>query len=261
MEDTRRGAHRVLERRRLRPAAHPSRPTDRQPKLRTHRRASCARRAAIADSASPLGARLRGDSRVLHPQAEERSCGTPPRATSTVSSPTHCCDDRLSRGHQRRVVRRAAMTIRPIRGIERRQIHRRDRVDHEPRQMIRRQPFPHVRRQQKTLLTATFDEVCGMPGMVLAPADGTLSATASTNLSSTRRAVGETLFARRSGSAARGGRARARLLRSRPSRHAAGAQRHFPDGRPGGATNRPLHAPAASGSTRRSGTAALGSTC
>jgi hypothetical protein len=59
------------------------------------------------------------------------------------------------------------VTISPIRAIERRQVHIPDRVNHEPRQMIRGQPIPHVRRQQKSLLTMTLNEVLRHPGIVL----------------------------------------------------------------------------------------------
>ena len=52
-------------------------------------------------------------------------------------------------------------------------------VDHEPRQMIRRQPIPHVRRQQEPLLTTTFDEVLSHLGILLNAPDGTVCATAS----------------------------------------------------------------------------------
>jgi len=38
-----------------------------------------------------------------------------------------------------------------------------DRVDHEPRQMILRQPIPQRRRQQKRLLTMTINEVLSHP--------------------------------------------------------------------------------------------------
>ena len=65
------------------------------------------------------------------------------------------------------------MTISPIGGIKRRQIHLRHGVDHEPRQMIPRQPLTDIRRQQKPLLTATFDEVPRHPGMVLTRPDRT----------------------------------------------------------------------------------------
>jgi hypothetical protein len=70
------------------------------------------------------------------------------------------------------------MTIGPISAIERRQIHLGHRVDHKPRQMIGRQPLPHVRRQQKSLLTATFDEILRHPGMLLARPDRPVCATA-----------------------------------------------------------------------------------
>jgi hypothetical protein len=39
--------------------------------------------------------------------------------------------------------------------------------------MIGRQPLPHVRRQQKPLLTATLDEVLWHPRRVINAADGT----------------------------------------------------------------------------------------
>jgi len=51
------------------------------------------------------------------------------------------------------------MTIGPIGRIERRQVHLGDRSDHKPRQMIDRQPLPHIRRQQEPLLTPILDEV------------------------------------------------------------------------------------------------------
>jgi hypothetical protein len=51
------------------------------------------------------------------------------------------------------------MTVGPIGGIKRRQIHLGDGIDHKPRQMIRRKPLAHVRRQQEPLLTATLEEV------------------------------------------------------------------------------------------------------
>src|SRR5437868_2644554 len=65
------------------------------------------------------------------------------------------------------------MPISPIGGIERREVHLLDRVDHEPRQVIPRQPVPHIRRQQKALLTTRFDEVLWHDSMVLNPPDGT----------------------------------------------------------------------------------------
>jgi hypothetical protein len=75
--------------------------------------------------------------------------------------------------HHRRLIRRATMTVSPIRAIERRQVHLPDSVNHEPRQMIRRQPIPHIRRQQKSLLTTTLNEVLRHTGTVLTKPDGT----------------------------------------------------------------------------------------
>ena len=65
------------------------------------------------------------------------------------------------------------MTVSPIRPIERRQIHLPHGVHHKPRQMIRRQPIPHVRRQQKPLLTTTLKEVLRHTEIVLNVPDGT----------------------------------------------------------------------------------------
>jgi hypothetical protein len=55
------------------------------------------------------------------------------------------------------------VTVRPIRRIERGQIELLDRLDHEPRQMICRQPIPQRRRHQKRLLTVAINEVLGHP--------------------------------------------------------------------------------------------------
>ncbi|HUA49170.1 MAG TPA: hypothetical protein VMA77_28295, partial [Solirubrobacteraceae bacterium] len=59
------------------------------------------------------------------------------------------------------------MTIGPIRAIERAQVQLRDRVDHKPRQMIARQPIPHVRRQQKTLIPPALNEILRHTRIVL----------------------------------------------------------------------------------------------
>ena len=64
------------------------------------------------------------------------------------------------------------MTISPVGGIERRQIHVGHGVDHKPRQMIGGQPLPHIRRQQKALLTPAFYEVLRHTGIPLTGADG-----------------------------------------------------------------------------------------
>ncbi len=49
--------------------------------------------------------------------------------------------------------------------IERVQIEPFDRLDHEPREMILRQPIPQRRRQQKRLLTITINEILRHPGI------------------------------------------------------------------------------------------------
>src|SRR5262249_7930827 len=48
-----------------------------------------------------------------------------------------------------------------------------DRVDHEPRQMIRRNPIPDIRRQQKPLLTTPLNEVLRHTGIVITAPDRT----------------------------------------------------------------------------------------
>ena len=47
-----------------------------------------------------------------------------------------------------------------------------DRLDHEPRQMIGRQPIPQRRRHQERLVTVTIDEVLGHPRIPLNAPDG-----------------------------------------------------------------------------------------
>jgi hypothetical protein len=54
-----------------------------------------------------------------------------------------------------------------IAGQERAQVHRLDGIEHEPRQVVLRQPLTQARRQQQLLLTITRDEVLRHPGMVL----------------------------------------------------------------------------------------------
>ena len=90
------------------------------------------------------------------------------------------------RHHHRRLVRRPPMTIGAIRGVERRQVHPLDRADHKPRQMIGRKPIPHIRRQQKPLLTATLDEVLRHTAIVFTGPDRPLYATTSTTRNSAR---------------------------------------------------------------------------
>ena len=77
------------------------------------------------------------------------------------------------RHHHRRVIRRPAAPVLPIGGIERVQIHLLDSVDHEPREVLIRQPLPDVRRHQKRLLSITRDKALAHHGMVLNPPDGT----------------------------------------------------------------------------------------
>ncbi len=74
--------------------------------------------------------------------------------------------------HHRRLIRRPTVTVSPIPGIERLKVHPPHSVDHEPRKMIRRQPLPHVRRQQESLLTTALNEVLRHAESLLNPPDG-----------------------------------------------------------------------------------------
>ena len=73
------------------------------------------------------------------------------------------------RHHHRRLIRRAPLTVLPIRPIERAQIHLIDRPQDRPHHMIIRHPIRQIRRQQHRLPPVTSNEVLSHPGMVLNP--------------------------------------------------------------------------------------------
>jgi hypothetical protein len=75
------------------------------------------------------------------------------------------------RHHHRRIERGPPVPVLAIHGVERGEIHLRDRLDHEPREVPLRQPIPDVRRQQKRLLTIGRDEVLAHTGIVLTAPD------------------------------------------------------------------------------------------
>ena len=77
------------------------------------------------------------------------------------------------RDHHRRLIRRPAAPVAPIGAIERLKIHLAHRVQHEPREVPRRQPLTHVGRHQKRLITITRDETLSHHQMVLNPPDDT----------------------------------------------------------------------------------------
>jgi hypothetical protein len=64
-------------------------------------------------------------------------------------------------------VRSASPPVVAIAREERLQVHGVDRIEHEPREVILRQPLAQTRRQQQLLLAITRDEVLRHPGMVL----------------------------------------------------------------------------------------------
>ena len=92
------------------------------------------------------------------------------------SPTTPRCDDRLSSGHHRRVIRPPPDTVSAIGPIKLAQIHPRNGVQNEPRQVPVWQPIPHIRRKQDRLITVSPDEVQSHPRMVLTlnPPDDTV---------------------------------------------------------------------------------------
>jgi hypothetical protein len=56
------------------------------------------------------------------------------------------------RDHHRRVIGRPRPAIPPIGRIKPVEVHLADGVDHEPREVILRQPIPNIRRHQEVLL-------------------------------------------------------------------------------------------------------------
>src|SRR5215218_10085388 len=77
------------------------------------------------------------------------------------------------RHHHRRIMRRATVPVRAVVGIERVQIELLDGRDHEPGEVISRQPIIHARRQQEDLLAIAPQEVLRHPRILLTPPDGT----------------------------------------------------------------------------------------
>src|SRR5271155_6099385 len=69
------------------------------------------------------------------------------------------CDDRLSSGHHRWLKRCPAPPVLTVGAIERAEIHLLNRGQHEPREMVLRQPITRVRGHQERLLTIARQEV------------------------------------------------------------------------------------------------------
>jgi hypothetical protein len=85
------------------------------------------------------------------------------------------------RDHHRRIVRRTPVTIHPVIGVERGEIHLLNHRDHKPREVILRQPLIQTRRHQERLIAITPQEALRHTDILLTPPDGTqaLYATAS----------------------------------------------------------------------------------
>jgi hypothetical protein len=82
--------------------------------------------------------------------------------TAPLDLPRRAHPDRIAehqqRHHQRRIVRRTALPVSAIGAIERRQIKLADDIEHEPRQVLGRQPVTNRRRKQELLLAISDDE-------------------------------------------------------------------------------------------------------
>jgi hypothetical protein len=77
------------------------------------------------------------------------------------------------RDHHRRIMRRPTMAILPVITVERVEIKLTDGLQHEPRQMVLRQPLLQARRQQQLLITIAPNEVLRHAPIVLNPPDDT----------------------------------------------------------------------------------------
>ncbi len=120
-----------------------------------------------------LGQRLR----VTHPKARDggvigRAVGAQHAerdvlAAAPLDRPRRALANRVGiqqqGDHHPRLMRRPPPAVVAVVAVERRQIDRLDRVDHEPGQMVIRQPVAQARRQQERLLTITREEVLAHP--------------------------------------------------------------------------------------------------
>jgi hypothetical protein len=91
-----------------------------------------------------------------HPKRNVFGTTTLDPATGTL---THAIRVDKQRHHHRRLIRRSATTVTAIHRHERRQVKLRDHVQHEPRQVIRRQPLDQRRRHQQQLIAISNHEV------------------------------------------------------------------------------------------------------
>jgi hypothetical protein len=96
-------------------------------------------------------------------------------ATAALDRPRRALADRVrveqQRDHHRRIKRRATPTVLTVPSQERREIKLVDGIEHEPRQVIGRQPITQARRQQQLLLAITPQEVLRHPHIVLTGSD------------------------------------------------------------------------------------------
>jgi hypothetical protein len=103
------------------------------------------------------------------PPAPSAYAGTAPIARGALPDRVGIDEQR---DHHLWVVRRRAPPVAPIGGVERLEIQRRHRVEHEPGKMILWQPLAQARRQQQVLLAITRNEVLGHARIVQNQPDG-----------------------------------------------------------------------------------------
>jgi len=105
---------------------------------------------------------------------QPRHPGQPSRQFQPLeSSTTPRCDDRLSSGHHRRLIRRPPLTVLAIHPVERAQVHLLNSPEDRPHQVIVGYPLRQIRRHQHRLPPITSNEVLWHPPMVLNPPDST----------------------------------------------------------------------------------------
>jgi hypothetical protein len=137
-------------------ASSARRSSSRRRASRSHRCRRTPRQRALVTLAKPRDRRVIG-ARFAQIRASRRP------HTAPLDSSRRALADPIGgeqqRDHHRRIVRRPTAPIDAIGRHKRGQIHRCDRLDHKPRQMVLLQSPPDARRQQELLLTGAPDDV------------------------------------------------------------------------------------------------------
>jgi hypothetical protein len=135
----------------------------------------------LADRAVVPAAKLRDRQVIRHPHRRDQLVGHVLAARPLNPAGGHVparVRVEQKRDHHRRLIRRAPLTVLPIRPVERAQVHLRDRPEDRPHQMMIRHPIRQIRRHQQRLPPITRNEVLSHPGIFLTRPDDTLYPTA-----------------------------------------------------------------------------------